>query len=156
MDSIADTLIRGSAEINRMRSELDLVTQMLFGLARDPMNSRRREEIRPKRHAPIDFSISFGDFETTGVVWEVWWFNGEEKFRTQCLFQSASHNGLVCAYRTHVPSVHRDCHSRYSDLGVAGVQKAREKLDVFVEGMLKEFPLSIASQPFIDAGRIRK
>ncbi|MDQ1300026.1 MAG: hypothetical protein QG636_694 [Patescibacteria group bacterium] len=157
MDSIADTLICGSAEINRMRSEIDLVTQMLFGLAKVPRNSRRWEEIRPKHHhGLIDFSISFGDFETVGVVWEVWWFSGEDKFRTQCLLQTSSQDDCRCAYRTRMQSVHRDFHPTYGDLGVAGIQKARETLDVFVDGMLQEFGLNTATKPFIDAARMRK
>lgn len=142
-------LIRGSANINRMRSEIDLVTAMLFGLARHPSAWVRAHTLE---HDWIRFHTRFGVLGITPAAWDVWWH--EDTFHTRCLLPGESDGALLCAYRKEQERPTTHVQEFAEDLRYSGIQFAREHLDIFIVGMCDEFPIRHLTRPFVEAAAV--
>ncbi len=162
MHVTAQQLIRGSSALDRIKSELDQVTNLLFWLAHNnpKLWIRGRDLVSPHGW---DFKTSFGDASDEDAIWEVWWAHGgvpassRSGFRARCIFQAE--DGYVQAYST----AHREeeLPTKYGQqfipvteaLGIDGIQFAWENLDLFVKGMMHDFPLTIAVEPYLRAAQ---
>lgn len=162
MTGLAEQLLLGSAKIDFMKREIELLTKMLFGLAERPGNWVRAHELNGK---PERFHTTFGSLED-GCVWDVWWEEGS--FHTRCLVhvEEEGKQVAVCAYGRnrrdpHLPPTvptghgHHNRQPEYKHLQVAGVAHAHKHLDVFAAGMLHDFPLGVKVKPFLNAARGR-
>lgn len=141
-----------------MEEEINSLTKMIFGLAKSPSSWIRAYEFQP----PFgEFHTKFGALDTDGCEWDLWWH--EQVFKTRCLVYKDvdGERVIVCAYgdASHEPhtSHRRSWESpgpMYPSLGVAGVLLTYRYLDVFVKGMLHDFPLGIKVEPFLEAAEL--
>lgn len=153
----ADTILRGSAELDRMKNEIVQVTNTLFWLAKnDP-----KLWVRYNRDGKgWDIWTQFGCLETGRVAWEVYFSLGgvryREGLRARCVYRQGEEDKLMLAFTTanndEEPCVWALLGTE-GEMGIAGIQIAREGLDLFVQGMMKEFPLPTAIEPYLRAAQ---
>lgn len=148
MNPTVETLVRGSAGINRMNAEIQQVTNLLFGLAGHP----RFHKIRHLYDEATDtFRTRLGDFEASGCVWEIWWY--KQKFHARCLVQNEHHHTLHQLYVSDAQALDGFKNRQHADSvrWAEGVLEAHEMLQVFVDGMFRDFQLGHAIRPYVEA-----
>lgn len=156
MKVTADTLLRGSAAIDRMEGEITKVIKLLFWLTRNnPKLWIHRHTL--KSEYGWDLRTQFGVLEPTKAVWEVWYGIGDRHtgFRARCVYLKdvASKPTQVFTTAPRDEAVLKpisliDCDVEVSP---AGILIARDNLDIFVEGMMSQFPLGVVTKPYIEA-----
>jgi hypothetical protein len=166
MKITADTLIRGTAALDRMESELTRVIKLLFWLTRNNPKLWIRKHMLTSNYG-WDFKTQFGTLEPSKAVWEVWYAIGTKSggFRARCVYLKDADSKPIEVYST----AHQDDTvsplSPGSDsklisplikcgdpiAGAGALLIARDHLDIFVEGMLSEFPLGVLTAPYVEA-----
>ncbi len=148
MNPTVETLVRGSAGINRMNTEIQQVTSLLFGLAGHPRSHKIRHLYDGVTNT---FHTRLGDFEASGCVWEIWWY--KEKFHTRCLVQNEHHHTLHQLYVSDAQALDGFKNRQHAEpvRWAEGVLEAHEMLQVFVDGMFRDFQLGHTIRSYVKA-----
>lgn len=155
MPATVETLIAGSAELDRMKNEIIQVTNILFWLTENNPKNWLKHSLYQNQHG-WDFKTQFGSIEESGTVWEVWRNLGG--FRTRCVHRPSATSQLFVAHTTapreeKVLTQTPKLLDVVSDMGLAGIIVAHDHLNVFVTGMMSEFPLQTKVEPYLEAAR---
>jgi len=148
MKPTVETLVLGSTGINRMNTEIQQVTNLLFGLVGHP-RAYMAQNLYDK--ATNTFHARLGNFDADGCAWEIWWH--KEKFHTRCLVQNEHHLNLIQLYVSDFQALASFENRQHAEpvRWAEGVLEAHGMLQVFVDGMLCDFPLVQGTEPFIKA-----
>lgn len=157
MSGIAERLLLGSAVVDFKKKEVNSLTSMLLGMANHPRHWIRAAECD---HDWSKFFPTFGTLEENGCEWGIFWEDG--KFYARCLIfrPETETKEIVCAYGASVyePNLPRKSFEKkdkeYPHLGTMGILYAHRYLDVFAEGILREFPLMYSTAPFLKAAEM--
>lgn len=156
MKVTADALLRGSAAIDRMESEVTRVVKLLFWLAG---NNPRLWLHKPRLKSPHgwDFKTQFGVLAPGKAVWEVWYAIGvpHSGFRARCVYQPEEGAPVKVFSTSQKDDTLHPSGDQFIECinleGPSSILIARDHLDVLVEGMMYEFPLDIKVKPYIEA-----
>jgi len=148
MKPTVETLVRGSAGINRMNTEIQQVTNLLFGLVGHPRAYIARNLYDS---ATNTFHARLGNFDVDECAWEIWWY--KEKFHTRCVVQNEHYHTLHQLYVSDAQALSGFENRQHAEpvRWAEGVLEAHGMLQVFVDGMLRDFPFVQGIEPFIKA-----
>jgi len=117
-ENIAQQLVQGSKNIDRMKAEIWMVVQMILGFLKDYTDVKMKME-----------------FENDNSSWHVRYSRGKYCYMVECWVRPfLGSTGWRTAFS---PLVFRVNWSVYD---FESVEKVYDNLHVFVEGMLREFP----------------